>query len=67
MRRGEEEKCTRVSNVNLFAPGKQLKSASALNPKHTFFLQWVFGENILKFYISLFISAESLREIFFRS
>lgn len=30
-----EERCTGVSNVNLFAPGKQLKSASAFNPKHT--------------------------------
>lgn len=45
---GQEENCTTVSNVNPFAPGKQLKSASALNPKHTFFLQWVFGGECFK-------------------
>lgn len=32
-RRGEEENCTAGSSANPFASGKQLKSASALNPK----------------------------------
>ena len=45
-RRGEEENCTAGSSANPFASGKQLKSASALNPKQTFFLQWTFWGNI---------------------
>lgn len=65
----ERRKTTTVSSANPFAPGKQLKSASALNPKQPFFSQWTFGGNIKKnlFYISLFTSSDSLRKIFIRS
>ena len=44
----ERRKTTTVSSANPFAPGKQLKSASALNPKQAFFSQWTFGGNIKK-------------------
>ena len=66
----ERRKTTTASSANPLAPGKQLKSASALNPKQPFFSQWTFGGNIKKkiiFYISLFTSSDSLRKIFIKS
>jgi len=46
----ERRKTTTASSANPLAPGKQLKSASALNPKQPFFSQWTSGGNIKKNY-----------------
>lgn len=48
----ERRKTSMVSSANPFAPGKQLKSASALNPKQTFLSQWTFGGNIKKIFFT---------------
>lgn len=53
----ERRKTTTASSANPLAPGKQLKSASALNPKQPFFSQWTFGGNIK---IKLFFTSACL-------
>ena len=56
----ERRKTSMASSANPFAPGRQLKSASALNPKQTFLSQWTFGGNIKKIF---FTSAYLLPQI----
>ena len=65
----ERRKTTTASSANPLAPGKQLKSASALNPKQPFSHNGRLGGILKKiiFYISLFTSSNSLRKIFIRS